>query len=84
MPQLFLCKSHKKSKKCEGYNNKIKNFIWKTAFQKWTKLNSLIFNSETLRSENVLRSSFYETWLDEVKPRISWDGMGRNGIHVLH
>lgn len=63
---------------------KLKILFEKLFFKNKQKFNGLIFNSETLRLENVLRSSFYETWLDEVKSRMRWDGMGRNGLHVLH
>lgn len=63
---------------------KLKFLFEKLFFKNKQKFNGLIFNSETLRLENVLRSSFYETWLDEVKSRMRWDGMGRNGLHVLH
>lgn len=62
---------------------KLKILFEKLFFKNEQKFNGLIFNSETLRLENVL-SSFYETWLDEVKSRMRWDGMGRNGLHVLH
>ena len=62
---------------------KLKILFEKLFFKNEQKFNGLIFNSETLRLENVL-SSFYETWLDEVKSRTRWDGMGRNGLHVLH
>lgn len=40
---------------------KLKILFEKLFFKNKQKFNGLIFNSETLRLENVLRSSFYET-----------------------